>query len=647
MSKAALERFVKFRKELKNLHTFMDNDPKRLSTFIKDAVRLQRELVGLGVGGKKLENIAMAVTLLEGKYPEEVGEAKTELDADEPEPVESHTLQPETPDPAPADTHTDAPAVPAAAAWQGASPPAPAKSAPPPPLGATVDNQLEILRLQVTKLTKQMQQLRRNTSARRPAHLHAREKAAAGKKKAEAQPPSGEVLGHPKITWVFRHGKNPDDFVLEEELKKFRGMKEVKDTMKDLEKSILVNQIAHESFPEGVSMKDLFGKDVKRVFPPLKPPHMAFIGNPGTGKTTMARIAAKILVKNKLSSNKFAEVQRSDLVGNKVGETEKLVRALLNALAQNPVEVGDTRYGGVIFIDEAYTLTPPESGKDFGPHAVNAIMRVMNEGHVVDGGNKVILTVMVAGYPYDMGRFFGANAGLSRRITQHFNFKNMTPGEMAELAFILCNTKQLQPYKLEANLGATRTVSKGDKWPPVAGTPEADRRNAGIEWLTRAIEHMTTVLQRSNTNGGLVGMMFKGAITALHDRLPSTAAALTKLATNDKKAFITITKRDLLLGLCTNIPPGNWPNKTTEELEVTQSACKQKVKAPVGKVTIKDLPPQRTKNPQICDSIPPNCINGLVCKDGKCVESPVARRAASPRPSLQRASSAPVSASPN
>ena len=556
--------------------------------------------------------------------------AAAELDDDEDEP------------PAPKQHRFRAAAksVAAAAAWQGASPPA--KSAPPPPLGATVDTRLEILRLQVKKLTKQMQQLRRNTSARRPAHLHAREKAAAGKKKAEAQPPSGEVLGHPKITWVFRHDKNPDEFVLEEELKKFRGMKEVKDTMKDLEKSILVNQIAHESFPEGVSMKDLFGKDVKRVFPPLKPPHMAFIGNPGTGKTTMARIAAKILVKNKLSSNKFAEVQRSDLVGNKVGETEKLVRALLNALAQNPVEVGDTRYGGVIFIDEAYTLTPPEAGKDFGPHAVNAIMRVMNEGHVVDGGNKVILTVMVAGYPYDMGRFFGANAGLSRRITQHFNFKNMTPGEMAELAFILCNTKQLQPYKLEAKLGATRTVSKGGEWPPVTGTPGANQRKAGIEWLTRAIKHMTTVLQRSNTNGGLVGMMFKGAITALHDRLPRTAEALKKLATVNQEAFITIKKRDLLLGLCTNIPPGNWPNKTTEELEVTQSACKQAVA--VG-TDIKGLPRQQTKNPQICDSIPPNCINGLVCKGGKCVESPVARPAAAPRPSLQRASSAPVSAS--
>ena len=217
---------------------------------------------------------------------------------------------------------------------------------------------------------------------------------------------------------------------------------------------------------------------------------------------------------------------------------------------------------------------------------------------------------------------------------------------MAELAFILCNTKQLQPYKLEANLGATRTVSKGGKWPPVAGTAEAIQRNDGIEWLTRAIEHMTTVLQRSNTNGGLVGMMFKGAITALHDRLPPTAADLKKLAKADEGAFITIKKHDLLLGLCTNIPPGNWPNKTTEELEVTQSACKQAVARAVG-TDIKGLPRQQTKNPQICDSIPPNCINGLVCKDGKCVESPVARRAASPRPSLQRASSAPVSASPN
>ena len=143
-------------------------------------------------------------------------------------------------------------------------------------------------------------------------------------------------------------------------------------------------------------------------------PHFVFRGNPGTGKTTFARLVGKLLADcGVVAKNKVVEVQRSDLVGEYVGST-----------AQKTRKVIEQAKGGVLFIDEAYTLSVPGSSKDFGTEAIEEIMRNMNDGDPC---------VIVAGYPAEMEDFLATNPGLARRFKGDITFDDYTPGELAQI----------------------------------------------------------------------------------------------------------------------------------------------------------------------------------------------------------------------
>lgn len=152
--------------------------------------------------------------------------------------------------------------------------------------------------------------------------------------------------------------------------------------------------------------------------------HMVFSGNPGTGKTTVARLLGDIFKGlGLLSRGHVVEVSRDDLVGQYIGTTETLTKKAITK-AQ----------GGILFIDEAYTLTDEDFGWDFGMIAVDGIAKAME-----DKRNSFI--VITAGYKDDMDQFLKATPGLSSRFSFKIDFPDYTPEEMAMIFEDLCTDK--------------------------------------------------------------------------------------------------------------------------------------------------------------------------------------------------------------
>lgn len=156
--------------------------------------------------------------------------------------------------------------------------------------------------------------------------------------------------------------------------------------------------------------------------------HLVFMGNPGTGKTTVARLLAKIYKAiGAISKGHLVEVDRSGLVCGYTGQT-----------ATKTAEVIESALGGVLFIDEAYTLTNGKGQGDFGQEAVDTLLKGM-EDHRDD------LVVIVAGYTELMDEFLDSNPGLRSRFNKFINFEDYTAEEEVE---ILINNCKKQEYML-------------------------------------------------------------------------------------------------------------------------------------------------------------------------------------------------------
>lgn len=150
--------------------------------------------------------------------------------------------------------------------------------------------------------------------------------------------------------------------------------------------------------------------------------HLVFTGNPGTGKTTVARLLAMIYQRiGLLAKGHLVEVDRSKLVAGYVGQT-----------AIQTQKVIDEAMGGILFIDEAYTLTAAKSQSDFGQEAVDTLLKGMED-------RRGEFIVIVAGYSGKMEEFLDSNPGLRSRFNKQIFFADYTPDELFRIFTSLCD----------------------------------------------------------------------------------------------------------------------------------------------------------------------------------------------------------------
>lgn len=154
--------------------------------------------------------------------------------------------------------------------------------------------------------------------------------------------------------------------------------------------------------------------------------HLVFSGNPGTGKTEVARLYTKILFNNKIiQENKLVEVGRADLIGEYIGSTAPKVK-----------KVFDDAKGGVLFIDEAYSLIPRHE-KDYGHEAIATIIQEMEN-------RRDEVLVIFAGYEDLMKEFLDINPGLSSRISREIRFEDYSSDELFAIIELMISRKQYQ-----------------------------------------------------------------------------------------------------------------------------------------------------------------------------------------------------------
>merc|ERR1719487_3010934 len=200
---------------------------------------------------------------------------------------------------------------------------------------------------------------------------------------------------------VLKEEEGPEkdeNFDLEKELEQIVGLTEVKDMLRGLERSVAVQKKRAE-----------YGVKAERAM------HMVFCGNPGTGKTMVARMIGKMMLNmGILERGHLVEVTRKDMVGPYSGET-----------AKNTCAVVERARGGVLFIDEAYALKHEGSGDSHGQECVDTLLKEME--------NHKDMLVILAGYGKEMAGLLNVNPGIQSRFPNHFTFSDYSMEEMAEI----------------------------------------------------------------------------------------------------------------------------------------------------------------------------------------------------------------------
>jgi SpoVK/Ycf46/Vps4 family AAA+-type ATPase len=166
--------------------------------------------------------------------------------------------------------------------------------------------------------------------------------------------------------------------------------------------------------------------------------HLAFTGNPGTGKTTVARIVGRIYKQiGLLSKGHFVEVSRTDLIAGYQGQTALKVKKVI-----------DKAKGGVLFIDEAYSITENDHSDSYGRECLTELTKALED-------YRDDLVVIVAGYSEPMEHFFASNPGLKSRFNSFIEFPDYSSDELYEMLLKLCGEND---YVLEED--ASQLIQK-------------------------------------------------------------------------------------------------------------------------------------------------------------------------------------------
>jgi len=220
----------------------------------------------------------------------------------------------------------------------------------------------------------------------------------------------------------------------ERELDEFIGLDKVKDQVARLKSAVAMELVRKQR-----------GLEVAQ-----RTHHLVFTGPPGTGKTTIARVIAKIYCGlGLLKKENIREVHRADLIGQHIGETEAKTNAII-----------DSALDGVLFLDEAYALVATGAKNDFGLVAIDTLLARMEN-------DRDRLVVIIAGYRADLDRFLDTNQGLRSRFTRSIDFPSYKPAELIEIANFMAAKRdsvfdQAALHDLEALFAHLASTSKPD-----------------------------------------------------------------------------------------------------------------------------------------------------------------------------------------